>query len=105
MWHLMMQAELDFVTPPWPKISAAAKDCVRQLLTVQAQSRPSASELLQVSMSISVVVYVPGMSSCAAAMVAFTASFLPATWPQELPVRSHMQATVVAISCACHGTG
>ena len=43
-----MQAELDFVTPPWPKISAAAKDCVRQLLTVQVQSRPSASELLQV---------------------------------------------------------
>ena len=44
-----LQAELDFVTPPWPKISAAAKDCVRQLLTVQVQSRPSASELLQVN--------------------------------------------------------
>ncbi len=44
-----MQAELDFVTPPWPKISAAAKDCVRQLLTVKATSRPTASELLQVS--------------------------------------------------------
>lgn len=43
-----VQAELDFVTPPWPKISAAAKDCVRQLLTVQVQSRPSAYELLQV---------------------------------------------------------
>ena len=42
------QAELDFVTPPWPKISAAAKDCVSQLLTVKAEARPSASELLQV---------------------------------------------------------
>ena len=47
-----LQAELDFVTPPWPKISAAAKDCVSQLLTVKAEARPSASELLQVTDSI-----------------------------------------------------
>ena len=46
--HALSQAELDFVTPPWPKISAAAKDCVSQLLTVRAEARPSASELLQV---------------------------------------------------------
>ncbi|CAK0733939.1 hypothetical protein CVIRNUC_000358 [Coccomyxa viridis] len=43
----VLRAELDFVTPPWPKISAAAKDCVSQLLTVKAEARPSASELLQ----------------------------------------------------------
>ena len=60
-----MQAELDFVTPPWPKISAAAKDCVRQLLTVQVQSRPSASELLQVRMA---TIPVHGFQDCLHAM-------------------------------------
>ena len=53
LFDVLMQAELDFVTPPWPKISAAAKDCVRQLLNVQVHSRPSASELLQVDISTS----------------------------------------------------
>lgn len=65
----MMQAELDFVTPPWPKISAAAKDCVRQLLTVQAQSRPSASELLQVSMSKNSAAWISGISTCRNALL------------------------------------
>ena len=49
MPSLLLQAELDFVTPPWPKISAAAKDCVRQLLNTKATARPTASELLQVT--------------------------------------------------------
>ena len=49
MSTLLLQAELDFVTPPWPKISAAAKDCVRQLLNTDATARPTASELLQVT--------------------------------------------------------
>lgn len=48
MTSLLLQAELDFVTPPWPKISAAAKDCVRQLLNTKVTARPTASELLQV---------------------------------------------------------
>ena len=42
------QAEVDFQTPPWPKISPTAKDCVRQLLSVNAADRPTASQLLQV---------------------------------------------------------
>ena len=39
---------MDFQTPPWPSISPAAKDCVHQLLTVDAQRRPTAGQLLQV---------------------------------------------------------
>lgn len=43
-----LQAEIDFQTPPWPSISQAAKDCVRQLLNVAPEARPTASKLLQV---------------------------------------------------------
>ena len=46
MW--CAQADIDFQTPPWPSISQAAKDCVRQLLNVAPDSRPTASKLLQV---------------------------------------------------------
>lgn len=42
------QADIDFQTPPWPSISQAAKDCVRQLLNVAPDGRPTASKLLQV---------------------------------------------------------
>ncbi len=47
--HAMLtQADLDFQTPPWPSISQAAKDCVRQLLNVAPKARPTSSQLLQV---------------------------------------------------------
>jgi hypothetical protein len=39
---------VDFETPPWPKISQEAKDCVRQLLLVKPEARPTAGELLRV---------------------------------------------------------
>ena len=42
------QAQVDFETPPWPKISKEAKDCVQRLLLVKPEARPSAGELLQV---------------------------------------------------------
>ena len=49
------QAQVDFETPPWPKISKEAKDCVQRLLLVKAEARPSAGELLQVGCPTCVV--------------------------------------------------
>ena len=42
------QGDIDFKTAPWPSISAAAKDCVRQLLTMDPKKRPTAQQILDV---------------------------------------------------------
>ncbi|CAL8466924.1 g6460 [Coccomyxa elongata] len=47
IFRMVLKADLDFQTPPWPSISQAAKDCVRQLLNVAPKARPTASQLLQ----------------------------------------------------------
>jgi calcium-dependent protein kinase len=48
IFRMVLKADIDFQTPPWPSVSSAAKDCVRQLLNVKPDKRPTASQLLQV---------------------------------------------------------
>ena len=45
------QGDVDFQSHPWPHISLAAKDCVRQLLTADASKRPTARQILQVRLT------------------------------------------------------
>lgn len=44
----LSQGNIDFKTAPWPSISAAAKDCVRKLLTMDPKLRPTAQQILEV---------------------------------------------------------
>ena len=44
---MVLKAETDFKTAPWPSVSDAAKNCVRSLLNRDAKKRATASEILQ----------------------------------------------------------
>lgn len=44
---MVLKADTDFKTAPWPSVSDAAKDCVRSLLNRDAKKRATASEILQ----------------------------------------------------------
>jgi calcium-dependent protein kinase len=43
----ILKGKLDFESAPWPSISDEAKDCVRQMLTMDAKKRASADTILQ----------------------------------------------------------
>ena len=44
---MVLKADTDFKTAPWPSVSDAAKDCVRSLLNRDAKKRATASDILQ----------------------------------------------------------
>ena len=44
---MVLKADLDFKTAPWPSVSAEAKDCVRKLLNRNASQRLTAEQVLQ----------------------------------------------------------
>lgn len=44
---MVLTAELDFRTAPWPNVSAEAKDCVRRLLNRNVAQRATAAQILQ----------------------------------------------------------
>ena len=46
------QGNIDFKTAPWPSISAAAKDCVKKLLTMDPKLRPTAQQILEVHRAV-----------------------------------------------------
>jgi calcium-dependent protein kinase len=47
-WAQVLKGQLDFKSEPWPRISDAAKDCVRKLLDMDAGRRASAEQILKV---------------------------------------------------------
>eukprot|EP01025_Chloroclados_australasicus_P028622 TRINITY_DN2836_c0_g1_i1.p1 TRINITY_DN2836_c0_g1~~TRINITY_DN2836_c0_g1_i1.p1 ORF type:complete len:483 (-),score=89.09 TRINITY_DN2836_c0_g1_i1:463-1911(-) len=47
IFKMVMKGKLDFETDPWPRISEAAKDCVRCLLNADVSKRATASQILQ----------------------------------------------------------
>lgn len=47
IFKMVLKGHVDFATEPWPKISSAAKDLVKRLLTMDATKRPTCSEILQ----------------------------------------------------------
>lgn len=44
---MVLKADLDFKTAPWPSVSSEAKDCVRRLLNRNAPQRATAEQVLQ----------------------------------------------------------
>jgi len=44
---MVMKGKLDFDTDPWPRISEAAKDCVRCLLNADVSKRYTSAQILQ----------------------------------------------------------
>ena len=44
----VLKGQIDFKSEPWPRISDAAKDCVKRLLEMDAAKRASAEEILKV---------------------------------------------------------
>jgi serine/threonine protein kinase len=44
----VLKGVVDFQSDPWPRISAAAKDCVKRLLTMDPAQRASAEDILKV---------------------------------------------------------
>lgn len=47
IFKMVLKGALDFKSDPWPKISDAAKDCVRRLLEMDPAARASAQQILQ----------------------------------------------------------
>lgn len=47
IFKMVLKADLDFKTAPWPNVSAEAKDCVKQLLNRNAPQRATAEQVLQ----------------------------------------------------------
>lgn len=41
----MLKGQIDFKSEPWPKISEAAKDCVRKLLEMDSSKRASSEQV------------------------------------------------------------
>lgn len=41
----MLKGQIDFKSEPWPKISDAAKDCVRRLLEMDASKRATSEQV------------------------------------------------------------
>lgn len=46
IFTMVLTADLDFDTPPWPHVSRAAKDLVRLMMDRDATKRPTAAEVL-----------------------------------------------------------
>ena len=46
IFKMVLKSDLDFKTAPWPSVSDAAKDCVKQLLNRNASQRATAAEVL-----------------------------------------------------------
>lgn len=44
----MLRGNIDFQSEPWPRISDAAKDCVKRCLEMDATKRATAAQILQV---------------------------------------------------------
>lgn len=53
----VLKGKVDFDTDPWPRISAAAKDCVSRLLTMDPAKRTTANEILKVRGRLSQMVF------------------------------------------------
>lgn len=47
IFKMVLKGQIDFKTEPWPKISDAAKDCVRQLLDQAVTKRATAAQILK----------------------------------------------------------
>ncbi|GBF87688.1 calcium-dependent kinase [Raphidocelis subcapitata] len=47
IFKMVLKGQLDFKSEPWPRISDAAKDCVRRLLDMDAGRRASAEQILK----------------------------------------------------------
>eukprot|EP01025_Chloroclados_australasicus_P027070 TRINITY_DN2687_c0_g1_i3.p1 TRINITY_DN2687_c0_g1~~TRINITY_DN2687_c0_g1_i3.p1 ORF type:complete len:486 (-),score=84.59 TRINITY_DN2687_c0_g1_i3:272-1729(-) len=47
IFKMVLKGNVDFATDPWPKISPAAKDLVKRLLTMDATKRATCSDILQ----------------------------------------------------------
>eukprot|EP01026_Neomeris_dumetosa_P061957 TRINITY_DN58543_c0_g1_i4.p1 TRINITY_DN58543_c0_g1~~TRINITY_DN58543_c0_g1_i4.p1 ORF type:complete len:378 (-),score=41.01 TRINITY_DN58543_c0_g1_i4:674-1807(-) len=47
IFKMVMKGRLDFETDPWPRLSDAAKDCVRCLLTADVSRRATSAQILQ----------------------------------------------------------
>lgn len=56
----VLKGKVDFTTEPWPRISAAAKDCVMKLLTMDPSKRATAQEILQARFALYSVRRFPG---------------------------------------------
>ncbi|GFR51827.1 hypothetical protein Agub_g14290 [Astrephomene gubernaculifera] len=47
IFKMVLKGHIDFKTDPWPKISEAAKDCVRRLLDQDVSKRATAAQILK----------------------------------------------------------
>ncbi|KAI8473389.1 MAG: kinase-like domain-containing protein [Monoraphidium minutum] len=47
IFKMVLKGQLDFKSEPWPRVSDAAKDCVRRLLEMDATKRASGQQILQ----------------------------------------------------------
>lgn len=47
IFKMVLKGNLDFKTEPWPKLSEAAKDCVRRLLDQDVPKRATAAQILK----------------------------------------------------------
>ncbi|PNH07749.1 Calcium-dependent protein kinase 17 [Tetrabaena socialis] len=47
IFKMVLKGHIDFKTDPWPKISEAAKDCVKRLLDQDVTKRATASQILK----------------------------------------------------------
>lgn len=47
IFQSILKGELDFESDPWPKVSDAAKDCVRQMLEMNPAKRATADQILK----------------------------------------------------------
>lgn len=47
IFRMVLKGQIDFKSEPWPKISDAAKDCVRRLLEMDASKRATSEQILK----------------------------------------------------------
>lgn len=47
IFRMVLKGQIDFKSDPWPKISEAAKDCVRKLLEMDASKRATSEQILK----------------------------------------------------------
>eukprot|EP01026_Neomeris_dumetosa_P077859 TRINITY_DN840_c0_g1_i1.p1 TRINITY_DN840_c0_g1~~TRINITY_DN840_c0_g1_i1.p1 ORF type:complete len:408 (-),score=64.15 TRINITY_DN840_c0_g1_i1:368-1591(-) len=46
IFKMVLKGHIDFATDPWPRISDAAKDCVKQLLTMDPSKRATSAQIM-----------------------------------------------------------
>eukprot|EP01024_Parvocaulis_polyphysoides_P028208 TRINITY_DN25509_c1_g2_i2.p1 TRINITY_DN25509_c1_g2~~TRINITY_DN25509_c1_g2_i2.p1 ORF type:complete len:481 (+),score=100.05 TRINITY_DN25509_c1_g2_i2:147-1589(+) len=46
IFKMVLKGHIDFATDPWPRISDSAKDCVKQLLTMDPSKRATAAQIV-----------------------------------------------------------